>query len=415
LRIRRERPVFYQLNSNLVPAALRGPVLVDKSGIPRYWSAIWSATSIAQLADSTLTQKLRYVENLYQHADNLIGVGALDDALSGFDDEALAAILESWFISIRNQPAVTSADENRWQTGLGFVTDVITWLSSARRADDRLRHIEQRLHRLSSLYGQLHVRRSAAADAVRSLPASTVEALYALLDPECPQNPFLRMKTRWRVYVAFVLMLHQGLRRGEILLLPADAVKSAYDQKQNRTRYWLNVQENEYENDDGDPRYSKPSIKTVHSVRQVPVSQLTATIVETYVENYRGRPDHPFLLNAQSNMPLATETLTKAFAQVSRCLPSDVLNELQNRTGKESITPHDLRHTCVVVRLHQLLEQGDSMDEALQKIRTFFGWSSKSVMPSRYARAVFEDRLSNVWNDAFDDRVALLRALPKGR
>jgi len=192
-------------------------------------------------------------------------------------------------------------------------------------------------------------------------------------------------------------------------------VKSAYDQKQNRTRYWLNVQENEYENDDGDPRYSKPSIKTVHSVRQVPVSQLTATIVETYVENYRGRPDHPFLLNAQSNMPLATETLTKAFAQVSRCLPSDVLNELQNRTGKESITPHDLRHTCVVVRLHQLLEQGDSMDEALQKIRTFFGWSSKSVMPSRYARAVFEDRLSNVWNDAFDDRVALLRALPKGR
>jgi integrase len=407
--------VFRQLNSNLVPAALRGPVLVDKTGIPRYWSAIWSATSMAQLASSTLTQKLRYVENLYQHADNLVGANALDDALSGFDDDALATILESWFISIRNQPAVTSADENRWQTGLGFVTDVITWLSRAGSADDRLRHIEQRLHRLSSLYSQLRVRRRAAVDAVRSLPASTIEALYAVLDPECTQNPFLRIKMRWRVYVAFVLMLHQGLRRGEVLLLPADAVKSAYDQKQKRTRYWLNVQENEYEDDDGDPRYSKPSIKTVHSVRQVPVSQLTATIVETYVENYRGRPDHPFLLNAQSNMPLATETLTKAFAQVSRCLPSDVLNELQNRTGKESITPHDLRHTCVVVRLHQLLERGDSMDEALQKIRTFFGWSSKSVMPSRYARAVFEDRLSNVWNDAFDDRVALLRALPKGR
>lgn len=407
--------MFRLLDSSFVPAALRGAVLVDNTGIPRYWSAIWSATSIAQLASSTLTQKLRYVENLYQHADKLIGDNALDDALSGFDDEALAAILESWFISIRNQPAVTSADENRWQTGLGFVTDIITWLSRAGSADDRLRHIEQRLHRLSSLYRQLHVRRSAAADAVRSLPASTVEALYILLDPECPQNPFLRMKTRWRVYVAFVLMLHQGLRRGEVLLLPADAVKSAYDPKQKRTRYWLNVQENEYEDDDGDPRYSKPSIKTVHSVRQVPVSQLTATIVETYVGNYRGRPDHPFLLNAQSDMPLATETLTKAFAQLSRCLPSDVLNELHDRTGKDSVTPHDLRHTCSVVRLHQLLEQGDPMDEALQKMRTFFGWSSKSVMPSRYARAVFEDRLANVWNDAFDDRVALLRALPKGR
>lgn len=406
--------MFRQLDSSLVPAALRGAVLVDNTGIPRYWSAIWSATSIAQLASSTLTQKLRYVENLYQHADNLIGANALDDALSGFNDEALAAILESWFISIRNQPAVTSADENRWQTGLGFVTDVITWLSRTGSADDRLRNIEQRLHRLSSLYSQLHVRKSASAGAVRSLPASTVEALYILLDPECPQNPFLRTKTRWRVYVAFVLMLHQGLRRGEVLLLPADAVKSAYDPKQKRTRYWLNVQENEYDDDDSDPRYSKPSIKTVHSVRQVPVSQLTATVVETYVGNYRGRPDHPFLLNAQSNLPLATETLTKAFAQVSRCLPPDALNELKNRTGKESVTPHDLRHTCAVVRLHQLLEQGDPMDEALQKMRTFFGWSSKSVMPSRYARAVFEDRLANVWNDAFDDRVALLRALPKG-
>lgn len=54
------------------------------------------------------------------------------------------------------------------------------------------------------------------------------------------------------------------------------------------------------------------------------------------------------------------------------------------------------------------------MDEALQKVRTFFGWSRKSVMPSRYARAVFEDRLADVWNDSFDDRVALLRAIPKG-
>jgi len=55
------------------------------------------------------------------------------------------------------------------------------------------------------------------------------------------------------------------------------------------------------------------------------------------------------------------------------------------------------------------------MDEALQKLRTFFGWSRQSTMPSRYARAVFEDRLAGVWNNAFDDRVALLRAIPKER
>ena len=59
-----------------------------------------------------------------------------------------------------------------------------------------------------------------------------------------------------------------------------------------------------------------------------------------------------------------------------------------------------------------MLQQGDSMDEALQKLRAFFGWSRESQMPVRYARAVFEDRLSSVWNDALDERVSVLRAIP---
>ncbi|MNY69119.1 hypothetical protein D3C86_2070100 [compost metagenome] len=67
-----------------------------------------------------------------------------------------------------------------------------------------------------------------------------------------------------------------------------------------------------------------------------------------------------------------------------------------------------------MVRLNQLLSQGDSMDEALQKMRTFFGWSRTSDMPAHYARAVFEDRLSAIWNNVFDDRIAVLRALPSG-
>ncbi len=77
------------------------------------------------------------------------------------------------------------------------------------------------------------------------------------------------MKTRWRVYVAFWLMLHQGLRRGELLLLPADCVKSGLDKKRQALRYWLNVQQSEYEDDDADesidPRYS---LKWTHDLRQ---------------------------------------------------------------------------------------------------------------------------------------------------
>ncbi|WP_312992986.1 tyrosine-type recombinase/integrase [Achromobacter animicus] len=210
-------------------------------------------------------------------------------------------------------------------------------------------------------------------------------------------------------------MLHQGLRRGEVLLLPVDAIKSAYDIGTQKTRHWLNVQANEREHSAVDPRYSRPSIKTAHAIRQVPVSDLTANLVQAYAENYRRHPSHSYLLNSQAGLPLSTETLTKLFARISRSLPRITLQEIRERTGKESVTPHDLRHTCAVMRLHQLLEQGDAMKEALQKLRTFFGWSRTSSMPYRYARAVFEDRLAGVWSDAFDDRVTLLRALPKGR
>lgn len=409
---------FLQLSDSLVPGQLRGVTLVGEPPTPRFWANVWLIMSMGHLAESTQTGKLRYIEDLYQHADRILGPTGLDDALAAIDDGALADVLESWFVSIRNRARATRADELRWHAGLGFVTDVLTWLSRSRIPDDRLRDMEARLHRLSTLYSQLHVRKSTQVETVRSLPASVVEALYELLDPESGRNPFKHARTRWRVYIGFVLMLHQGLRRGELLLLTADCLKSGFDRKRQTLRYWLNVQQNEYENGEAaepiDSRYSKPSIKTAHSIRQIPVSPLTAQLVQTYVENYRGRPSHPFLLSSYVGNPLATESLTKAFHEISNVLPDPVRQELSNRSGKDSVMPHDLRHTCAVVRLHQLLDSGDPMDEALQKMRTFFGWSTKSVMPSRYARAVFEDRLADVWNDSFDDRVALLRAIPKG-
>jgi len=405
--------LLIQLPSTLAAHDLRGPILIDPHGIPRYWATVWSTLSTAQVADSTHIKKLRCIESLYQHADDVLGTSSLDDALGTLDDDALTQILESWFVSLRNRASGTKNDEVTWQTGSGFVFSVIAWLSKS-VSDDRILQIERRLHRLKTLYGQLHVRRTKSVESVRSLPSSTVEALYTLLDPSSEKNPFTRQATRWRMFVAFVLMLHQGLRRGEVLLLPTDAVKSAFDRRHNKTKYWLNISENDYEKSDLDPRYSKPSIKTTHSIRQIPVSQTTADIIDTYVQNYRGRASHSYLLNSHTGMPLSTEALTKAFVLLTENLPTQALKELRDRTGKISVTPHDLRHTCAVVRLHQLLRLGDEMPEALQKLRTFFGWSKTSSMPSRYARAVFEDRLAHVWNDAFDERVSLLRSLPKG-
>lgn len=404
--------MFKSLAVPSVPNVLRSPVLLDTNQMPRYWATIWSALTSTGAAPATQSKKLRAIESLYQHVDTLYGCGALDTALGRLDEQRLATALESWFITIRNRPNVTDADETRWQTGLTFVTAIVTWLSSSTIPNERLQHIEARLHRLSHLYRQLHVRRKRQPAATRSLPANVAQTLYTMLDPASADNPLPRERTRWLVFISFVLMLHQGLRRGELLLLTADAIKSAFDQQQQRTRYWLNVRESPYEAVEDDPRHSRPGIKTAHSIRQLPVSETVATLVQSYVENYRGRPNHAFLLNSQKNAPLSTESLTKVFAKVSAALPTVVLKELTDRTGKKTVTPHDLRHTCAVVRLNQLLKQGDSMDEALQKLRAFFGWSRNSLMPILYARAVFEDRLSSVWCDMFDEQVAMMRAIP---
>lgn len=405
--------MLYQLRHPLVPSSLRGALLVDDiQGLPRYWAGVWALMANHDLAASSQVKKLRYIENLYGHADRLFGSHALDDALGSLNDDVLAEILESWFITIRNQPSVGPADESRWRAGLAFVVSVVTWLSKTTLPTDRLRQIEARLHRLSHLYGQLHIRQSRQTSQIRSLPASVVQALYEVLDPASAANPFPRIHTRWLAFMAFLLMLHQGLRRGELLLLTADVIKEGFDERQQRSRCWLNVRQSQYSDDGDDPRYSKPSIKSASSIRQLPVSAATAGLIQTYVENYRGKPDHAFLLNTQQNSPLSTESLTKMFVKISACLPPQIRQELKDRNGKQSVTPHDLRHTCAVVRLNQLLQQGDSMDEALQKLRAFFGWSRESQMPIRYARAVFEDRLSSVWNDALDDRIAVLRAIP---
>jgi integrase len=365
------------------------------------------------VARSTREKKLRYIDSLYSHGDLNFGANALDTAIGRFNEPDLQEILESWLVSIVNRPTQTMSDEARWRTGLEFVSTVLLWLTKTAPKEKKVYALQDTVHRLSNLYGQLHVTGPRKVIGVRSLPSDVVEELYNIVDPLSTKNPFPRERTRWLVYTCFIILLHQGLRRGELLLLPADAVKSEFDRTSSRVRSWINVDTNPYEDESTDPRYSRPGIKTAPSVRQIPVSTTVADIVQTYVENFRGRPDHAYLVNSQHQLPLSTESLTKMFSKLSSALPSPLIKALSDRTGRTSVTPHDLRHTCAVVRLHQLLRQGDPMDEAIQNLRSFFGWSRESTMPLRYARAVFEDRLMKVWTARFDSQIELIRSIDR--
>ena len=392
---------------------LQTPVLTDEYGLPRYWVTVWASMRSNNWAPSTGMKTLRYVEALYTFSDELNGVGYLDDVLAACDVERLGSILEAYFISLKNRPSITEAAEKQWRAGLTFVRDVLRHLCQSGKGRAKLDDIEARLLHLDALYSQLHITKSKRPKILRSLPAAVVSELYEILDPESTKNPFVRTRVRWSVYIAFILMLHQGLRRGEALLLPVNAVKSEFDNVQQRQRYWINVHDY-HEHADQDTRYNRPSVKNPNSVRQLPVSEFVAVLIQAYCENYRGKPEHPFLINTQWNTPLSQESLTKYFDKLSITLHADTKKILTDITVKTSIESHDLRHTCAVVRLNQLLANGFDMDEALPKMRAFFGWSITSDMPLLYSRAVFEDRLSGVWSKITDDRVEILRSIPKG-
>lgn len=395
--------------AKLRPAGLGGPILVNESGLPRYWPTVWLSLRPADHSDSTIIKLLGHIDSFYRYAEATIGAGAIEDAIAYCNLECLLDVLEGYFLSLRDRRPLTGASEECWQAAVRFVLESTKRAARASNASEQLHAIEARLNDFRLSTGHLYVGRRRNPERIRSLPADVVEVLYEMLDPTSQRNPFKGISSRWRAYIVFILLLHQGLRRGELLILPTDAVKRRVDRATQCARRWLSVKFNEYEDD---PRYSTPSIKNAPSVRQIPVSETTAAIVDQYVANYRGTPNHSFLITSQKRLPLSTERITQMFGQISAALPRTLRTAIRDQTGEESVTPHDLRHTCAVFRLNQLLGAGVEMSDALERLRAFFGWSRDSEMPQRYARAVFEHRLASVWNCKFDDRVEVLRSIP---
>lgn len=383
-----------------------GYVLTDSHNLPRYWAAVWTLLIGGSLAESTMKRKLIHIEAFYRHADDGREPGLLDDALGKQDLSLIEGILESYFVSLRNVPLITPSAEQRWRDAISFVREISERLTRTSEMSNRLADVSIKLDRLDRLYGQLRISKKTNTHFVRALPAAVLSEVLDLVQPGNHSNPFRSEAVQWRVYCTFLLLFNQGLRRGEALTLRADFLK--FEKTATGRQYWLNVQSNSTEDD---PRHSIPSIKTITSIRQIPVSSTVASAFYTYLENFRGRQNHPYFLSSIRNKPLSAEGINHFFKIITQMLSSTARKTLLDRTGMTSISPHDLRHSAAVVRMKQLLSRGDSMPETLQKMRSYFGWSMTSSMPQLYAKAAFEERLFQSWNDRFDDRVSMILEL----
>lgn len=400
-----------RLSDPAVPRALRGPVLVDRDGRPRFWPAVDSFLHCGGLAASTTEERSSGIERLYafSEAQHLSDPGL--DALFAFGDLArLHDVLHAFFAMLRNEASRKGRSPIKaWRAAIAFSTGAMDrLLRSGALASGSAQELVASVARLSH-HLTLGTRRR--VQRVRGLPAGVVEDLYELISPDSPRNPFRTEAQRWRNFTIVMLLLHLGLRSGELLRLALDAIAEEFDPRIGQDRLWLNVLENPYGDDD--PRSDTPSFKNSLATRQIPMSRPIAEIVDTYVHNFRGRRGGSFLVYSQRGKPLARRSLGTMFQVLSAHLSPGARRELWNRRRPVRVTAHDLRHTCAAVRLHQLVGDDQSrLPMAFQALRPFFGWATDSEMPQLYARSYFEHRLASVWRADFDSRVDFLRSLP---
>lgn len=383
-------------------------VLVDAQKLPRYWAAVWVLLHGGGLAPSTLKRKLSHIEALYVHTESL-GY-RMDDSIAKVDLVAVEIALEAFFVTMRNAPEHYAQSLDRWNTAFHFVRDSCERITRNPASQKRMMDIRERIARLDKLYLGLRPRRKLHSTQIRALPKNVVSEMLDAVTPGSATNPFEMQTTQWRMYCLVVLLLYQGLRRSETLVLRADSLTSQRDLKTGAFKWVLHVPTNE-ENED--PRAQRPSIKTVDSIRAIPITALTAEVIQTYLENYRGKVNHRYLLSSMRMRPLSIEGVNKAFERLTTALSPSALIELRQFTGAENLTPHALRHTCAVLRMKQMLAMGLSPEQSMANLRSFFGWSKTSTMPLHYAKAAFDERLNDTWNDHLDIRLELLKNLPQ--
>lgn len=399
----------------VVPAALRACVAVGADQVPRFWATVYDLTDMMALAPSTRRSALSGIDAFYVHVETIHGGDVLDRLLVDLDINALSSALEAFLLREQNLAAVEQrAIGRRWTAASRFVLGTVRNIAAARGKLQDVDGFRHQLQNLERRVQQMAWTPTPRQQTLRALPSGVLQDLYAIFDPESARNPFRSEAERFRNYTLFHVLLHCGLRAGEALLLPVNCVRSQHDPSLLRDRHWMTVRSMFEDATESDPRASQPSLKNAYAVRQIPVTDRIAALIGDFSTKFRratGDTDALFVSNR--GRPLSKRMLESVMVRADSALSQPARDLLIDQRGRKAakFTAHDLRHTCAVTRLNALRKQGIAEDEALSKLRVFFGWSHGSQMPHHYARAYWENELGRIWNDVFDEHVDVLKEL----
>lgn len=371
-----------------------GPAGLNQFGVPAYCGTIWIDFFKAHLAASSREKHALAVALLYRHAAAMRPPIDVDQALLQPDLDAIDALLSSFLLT---RQAVEN--DRAWPLAADFVFRFLREVTGSEALS-----LQRKLKFIEHQYGQLRPRKRSTSPSVRSIPSAVLEDLFAVVNPDSQKNPFRTAPNRWRNFTIFMLLLQLGLRKSELLILEVGSFRSQFDPELCDTRYWLDVATHAAP----DPRAKAARLKNDLAVRQLPLSASLVACLDTYIANYRGDCSHAFLFASAEGNPLAASSLDSIFETLNDTLSATSKDVLKSkRIGK--ITPHSLRHTAAVLRLQRFVESGLHLEEAVQRMRPFFGWARSSDMPQHYARAFFDPLHAAVWEETFNDSLASLR------
>jgi integrase len=398
-----------KLSPASVPPPLAGPIAVSVNGVPRFWGEIYTHLVLSHQARSTRTKRISYIDDLYEYADSAHGAFALDRAITNVDFGCLSRILHGYLVHLNNRSSTNDIDgSSRWDAAINFVRRTIELFGSGSLAEAA--RVTTALEELKYQYGALRPLTRKKPLMPRALRSPIVRALYRIFDPESPDNPFRGEKNRYRNNLLFLILLHLGLRTGEAMALPVDPVMSDVHPETGQVIYWISIRENMFS--DYDSRYEEPGLKTVESNRLLPLAQPLVRLIQGYQEGYRHDSSSPFLVTSEHGGPLSLPSVRYIFARAHKALPDELAQQVELFSGKK-ISSYDLRHTCAVFKLRQLKKRYDH-DDALLRLRRWFGWSPNSRMPARYASAYLEEEAESGFREDFEAYTESLYSLSRG-
>lgn len=206
-----------RLDGSEIPPSLRGLLLVDEFGVPRFWSAFWQLKHGAAFADTTLRRHLAAIERLYAYAWHTQRV-RLDRVLTNVDLGGLSDVLRGFHAALSNSSALTGkSTQQSWSGALLFVRTMVDHLapSHSQHVENLVAEATRQTALLASLAPTM---RKKAPRRIRALPHIVVDELLAAAKPDEAReahdrnlNPFRDEAAQWRNWVLLSLLLFQGV------------------------------------------------------------------------------------------------------------------------------------------------------------------------------------------------------------